>query len=61
MSNKDKQFPIIADYVPVLQNIVENYHNADFKSQKMAMELMAIVGHHMNIARNEAMESDDNT
>ncbi len=57
MSNK---FPIIADYVPVLQSILENYHKADFKTQKMAMELMANVGHHMNIARDKAMESDDN-
>jgi hypothetical protein len=57
MSNK---FPIIADYVPVLQSILENYHKADFKTQKMAMALMADIGEYMNIQRDKDMESDDN-
>lgn len=57
MSNK---FPIIADYVPVLQTILENYHKADFKTQKMAMALMADIGEYMNIQRDKDMESDDN-
>ena len=57
MSNK---FPIIADYVPVLQSVLENYHKADFKTQKMAMTLMADIGEYMNIQRDKDMESDDN-
>ena len=57
MSNK---FPIIADYVPVLQTILENYHKADFKTQKMAMALMADIGEYMNIQRDKDMKSDDN-
>ena len=57
MSNK---FPIIADYVPVLQMMLENYDKADFKTQKMAMELMADIGEYMNIQRDKDMESDDN-
>ena len=57
MSNK---FPIIADYVPVLQTILENYHKADFKTQKMAMALMADIGEYMNTQRDKDMESDDN-
>ena len=55
-----KQYPIIADYVPVLQMMLENYHTADFKTQKMAMTLMADIGEYMNIQRDKDMESDDN-
>jgi|ETN02SMinimDraft_2_1059926.scaffolds.fasta_scaffold291425_2 hypothetical protein len=60
MSNKNKQFPIIGDYVPVLQMMLENYHKANFKTQKMAMTLMADIGKYMNIQRDKDMESDDN-
>ena len=55
-----KQYPIIADYVPVLQMMLENYDKADFKTQKMAMALMADIGEYMNIQRAKDMESDDN-
>jgi hypothetical protein len=46
---KNKDFPIIADYVPVLQTILQNYHNGNFKSQKKAMELMEDIGNYLNI------------
>lgn len=60
MTNKNKPLPLIADYVPVLQSMVENYHLAGFKSQKITMELITNIGHYMNTQRDKDMESNDN-
>ena len=54
-----KKVPIIGDYIPVLQLMLENYHNADFKTQKMAMELMAHIGHKLNLMQAEELEKEE--
>tara|TARA_R100001143_G_C3347433_1_gene127589 strand:+ start:979 stop:1182 length:204 start_codon:yes stop_codon:yes gene_type:complete len=59
MGNADKGKRIIADYIPVLQMCLENYHKADYKSQRMSMELMAHVGHRMNELLHEQDKEDE--
>ena len=49
----NKEPKIIADYIPVLQALLENYHDADWKSKKLAMSFMAGIGHHMNTQRDK--------
>tara|TARA_Y100000296_G_C5010438_1_gene174806 strand:- start:304 stop:486 length:183 start_codon:yes stop_codon:yes gene_type:complete len=56
-----KQYPLIADYVPVLQMVLEKYHLGDHKTQKVAMELMRDIGLFLNEHRDKEMGKKEDT